>query len=380
LESSAYAVSDESGMTFCGFLLFFDPPKADAAQTISDLTRLGVSLRIITGDNALVARHTAAAVGLKTDDCIMTGAELSKFDDAALPGAIEGITLFAEMDPSQKERIIFALKHNNHVVGYMGDGINDAPALHAADVSISVNTAVDVAKESADFVLLEKSLDVLKSGIELGRAAFTNTLKYIYITTSANFGNMFSMAGASLFMPFLPLLPKQILLINFMTDFPAMAISSDAVDPESVAAPRRWDIKRLRNFMLTFGLISSAFDYITFAVLLLGFKAQQELFQSGWFVLSILTELMLLLVMRTQKPFYRSKPSRVLLCSTIGIAAFTLLLPYLPLRSFLSISAIPLWMLLALIGVAVLYIAATEVAKRFFFRSGQPAVKKASRA
>lgn len=380
LESSAYAVSDESGMTFCGFLLFFDPPKADAAQTISDLARLGVSLRIITGDNALVARHTAAAVGLKTDDCVMTGAELSKFDDAALPDAIEGITLFAEMDPSQKERIILALKHNNHVVGYMGDGINDAPALHAADVSISVNTAVDVAKESADFVLLEKSLDVLKSGIELGRAAFTNTLKYIYITTSANFGNMFSMAGASLFMPFLPLLPKQILLINFMTDFPAMAISSDAVDPESVAAPRRWDIKRLRNFMLTFGLISSAFDYITFAVLLLGFKAQQELFQSGWFVLSILTELMLLLVMRTQKPFYKSKPSGVLLCSTIGIAAFTLLLPYLGLGAFLNISAIPLWILLTLIGVAVLYILATEVAKHFFFRSGRPAVKNASRA
>ena len=380
LESSAYAVSDESGMTFCGFLLFFDPPKADAAQTISDLARLGVSLRIITGDNALVARHTAAAVGLKTDDCIMTGAEIAKLDDAALPDAIEGVTLFAEMDPSQKERIILALKRNNHVVGYMGDGINDAPALHAADVSISVNTAVDVAKESADFVLLEKSLDVLKSGIELGRAAFTNTLKYIYITTSANFGNMFSMAGASLFMPFLPLLPKQILLINFMTDFPAMAISGDAVDAENVAAPRRWDIKRLRNFMLTFGLISSAFDYITFAVLLIGFKAQQELFQSGWFVLSILTELMLLLVMRTQKPFFKSKPSGVLLYSTVGIAAVTLLLPYLGLRSFLNITAIPPRILLALIGIAVLYILITEVAKHFFFRSSQPAVKKASRA
>ena len=371
LESSAYAVSDESDMTFCGFLLFFDPPKADAAQTISDLARLGVQLRIITGDNALVAQHTAAAVGLKADS-VMTGAELAMFDDAALPGAIERVSLFAEMDPSQKERIILALKRNNHVVGYMGDGINDAPALHAADVSISVNTAVDVAKESADFVLLEKSLDVLKSGIELGRAAFNNTLKYIYITTSANFGNMFSMAGASLFMPFLPLLPKQILLINFMTDFPAMAISSDAVDPESTAAPRRWDIKRLRNFMLTFGFISSAFDYITFGVLLLGFKAQQELFQSGWFVLSILTELMLLLVMRTQKPFFQSKPSGLLLYSTVGVAAFTLLLPYLPLSSFLSISAIPPWVLLALIGIAVLYILVTEIAKHFFFHPRKP--------
>ena len=251
-DPKAYIVSDEAEMSLIGFLLFFDPPKADASQTIADLAQLGVQLRIITGDNALVAKHTGCAVGLCVDH-VLTGSELLKMDDATAQTAIEAATLYAEMDPSQKERIILALKKNRHVVGYMGDGINDAPALHAADVSISVNTAVDVAKEAADFVLLEKSLDVLKRGIELGRAAFTNTLKYIYITTSANFGNMFSMAGASLFMSFLPLLPKQILLINFMTDFPAMTIASDAVDTQAVAAPRRWDIKRLRNFMLVFG-------------------------------------------------------------------------------------------------------------------------------
>lgn len=373
-DPKAYAVSDESEMSFLGFLLFFDPPKADAAQTIADLKNMGVQLRIITGDNALVAKHTGCAVGLCTDD-ILTGAELQTMDETAAQKAIEKATLYAEMDPSQKERIILALKKNKHVVGYMGDGINDAPALHAADVSISVNTAVDIAKEAADFVLLEKSLSVLKRGIELGRAAFTNTLKYIYITTSANFGNMFSMAGASLFMSFLPLLPKQILLINFLTDFPAMTIASDSVDTEAVAAPRRWDIKRLRNFMLIFGLISSAFDYMTFAVLLLWFKSGEELFHSGWFVLSILTELMLLLVMRTQKPFFKSKPAPSLLISTLGVAALTLILPYLPVANILSISPIPPLILLALIGIAVLYIIATEVAKHFFFR-----VKKDKRA
>jgi len=369
-----YAVSDESELSFLGFLLFFDPPKADAAQTIADLKNMGVQLRIITGDNTLVAKHTGCAVGLCVDN-ILTGAELQSMDDATAQKAIEAAWLYAEMDPGQKERIILALKKNQHVVGYMGDGINDAPALHAADVSISVNTAVDIAKEAADFVLMEKSLSVLKRGIELGRAAFTNTLKYIYITTSANFGNMFSMAGASLFMSFLPLLPKQILLINFMTDFPAMTIASDAVDPEAVAAPRRWDIKRLRNFMLIFGLISSAFDYITFGVLLLWFKSGEELFHSGWFVLSILTELMLLLVMRTQKPFFKSKPAPALLISTIGVAALTLLLPYLPVANILSISPIPPLILLALIGVAILYIITTEIAKHFFFR-----VKKEKRA
>ena len=367
-DPKAYAVSDESEMTFLGFLLFFDPPKADAAQTIADLKNMGVQLRIITGDNALVAKHTGCAVGLCTDD-ILTGAELQSMDEATAQKAIEAATLYAEMDPSQKERIILALKKNQHVVGYMGDGINDAPALHAADVSISVNTAVDIAKEAADFVLLEKSLSVLKRGIELGRAAFTNTLKYIYITTSANFGNMFSMAGASLFMPFLPLLPKQILLINFLTDFPAMTIASDAVDPEAAAQPRRWDIKRLRDFMLIFGFISSAFDYITFGVLLLWLKSGEVLFHSGWFVLSILTELMLLLVMRTQKPFFKSKPAPALLLSTLGVAALTLLLPYLPVvANILSIAPIPPMILLAMIGIAVLYIITTETAKHFFFK------------
>ncbi len=362
-----YPIVDEQAMIFVGFLLFYDPPKADVIQTIADLGKLGVQLRIITGDNKLVAMHTANTVGLEVRNPL-TGAELMKLNDEALWNVIETTNLFTEVDPNQKERIILALKKKNHVVGYMGDGINDAPALHAADVSISVNTAVDVAKEAADFVLLEKSLDVLKRGIELGRVTFANTLKYIYITTSANFGNMFSMAGASLFMPFLPLLPKQILLINFITDFPALTLASDSVDPEMVSQPHRWNIKFIRNFMFTFGLISSAFDYMTFAVLLVGFRAQEEAFQSGWFILSILTELMVLLVMRTQKPFFKSKPAPTLLYSSIGVAAITLILPYLPMKNILNIAPIPPAILFSLLGVAVAYIISTEIAKRVFYR------------
>lgn len=349
-----------------GFLLFFDPPKEDVLQTIAELGRLGVQLRIITGDNKLVALHIAKAVGLKVTN-VLTGAEIMKLNDDVLSNKIEAANLFAEVDPNQKERIILALKKKNHVVGYMGDGINDAPALHASDVGISVNTAVDAAKESADFVLREKSLAVLKRGIELGRTTFDNTLKYIYITTSANFGNMFSMAGASLFMPFLPLLPKQILLINFMTDFPAMTIASDRVDTEVMEKPRRWDIRAIRNFMFTFGFISSAFDYLTFAVLLIGFKADQELFQSGWFILSIITELLVLLVMRTHKPFFNSKPAPLLLFATIGVGIMTLILPYLPLQKILNIAPIPPLILLTLFGVAFLYIFTIEIVKHYFY-------------
>jgi P-type Mg2+ transporter len=375
-----YPIADEQAMVFMGFLLFYDPPKADAGQTIADLENLGIQLRIITGDNQLVALHTANQVGLKVRSPL-TGAKLMDLSDEALWNVIETTNLFTEVDPNQKERIILALKKKNHVVGYMGDGINDAPALHAADVSISVNSAVDIAKEAADFVLLVKSLDVLKRGIELGRVTFANTIKYINITTSANFGNMFSMAGASLFMPFLPLLPKQILLINFITDFPALTLAGDSVDPEMESRPHRWNIKSIRNFMFTFGLISSVFDYLTFAVLLIGFHLQEEAFQSGWFVLSILTELMVLLVMRTQKPFFKSKPAPVLFYSSISVAVFTLLLPYLPVHDILNIAPIPPAILLSLLGIAALYIITTEIAKHYFFRGlSQPGSAAASRS
>lgn len=364
-----YGAEDESEMTFEGFLLFMDPPKQDVAQIIEELAVLGVQLRIITGDNKLVAIHTANAVGLSVER-VMTGSELSRLSDEAFWNAARSTTIFAEVDPNQKERIILALKKSNHVVGYMGDGINDASALHAADVGISVNTAADVAKEASDFVLLEHSLHVLKRGIELGRMTFANTMKYIFVTTSANFGNMFSMAGASLFMPFLPLLPKQVLLINFITDFPAMTIANDVVDKEITDRPRTWNIALIRRFMFTFGLISSAFDYITFAVLLLWFRTGEGMFRSGWFMLSVITELFVLLLMRTQKPFFRSRPAPVMLLSTVGVGIFTLLLPYLPFRGLFEIDPLPAGMMAALLCIVVLYIAVTEVAKHLFYRSG----------
>lgn len=363
----SYAVDDENNMVFMGFLLLFDHPKADASKTIADLERSGVSLRIITGDNKLIAMHTAEKVGLKSSG-VLTGAEINKLSDEALWSKIETTTLFAEVDPNQKERIILALKKKRHIVGYMGDGINDVPALHAADVSISVDNAVDVAKESADFVLIEKNLEVLNRGIKLGRGTFVNTLKYILVTTSANFGNMFSMAGASIFLPFLPLLPKQILLINFLTDFPAITIASDAVDEETLQKPQSWDIKFIRDFMFVFGFISSAFDYFTFAVLLLVFKVQQEVFQSSWFTISILTELFILMVMRTKKPFYKSKPAPVMLYSTIIIGILTLIMPYLPMHQFLNIYPIDLRILASLLVLVVLYIITTEIAKHYFYK------------
>jgi Mg2+-importing ATPase len=314
--------------------------------------------------------HTAAAVGMQVTG-VLTGSELNNLRDEALWQAAEKTNLFAEVDPNQKERIILAVQKTGHVVGYMGDGINDAPALHTADVGISVDTAVDVAKEAADFVLLEHDLGVLRRGVELGRSTFANTLKYVFVTTSANFGNMFSMAGASLFLPFLPMLPLQILLTNFLTDFPAMAIAGDSVDREMVERPRRWNIRFIRDFMVTFGAVSSVFDYLTFGVLLWVVKASQDQFRTGWFLESVLTELLIMLVIRTRKPFFRSKPGRYLLIGTAMIAIVTLMLPYAPLNKLLGFTPVSPSLLGILGGITVLYIAATEVAKRGFYRRVQ---------
>ncbi len=289
--------------------------------------------------------------------------------DEALWNAVETTDLFAEVDPNQKERIITAVQKRGHVVGYMGDGINDAPSLHSADVGISVDSAVDVAKEAADFVLLKHDLDVLRQGILLGRTTFANTIKYVFVTTSANFGNMFSMAGASLFIPFLPLLPFQVLLTNFLTDFPALTIASDNVDREMVDRPHRWDIKFIRRFMITFGLVSSAFDYLTFGLLLLVFQVSQDVFRSGWFIESVMTELLIMLVIRTQRPFFQSKPGKGLFYSTLAVLIITLALPFIPgLNTLLGFAPIPAGLMLALIGITAIYILMNEIAKRIFYR------------
>lgn len=362
-----YRRDEEQGMVFAGFLLFFDPPEAGVNDTLLAFKKLGVQLKIITGDNQYVARHVAEMVGIDVQR-IITGAELEDMKDEALWHLAPDVALFAEVDPNQKERIITALQKTGHVVGYLGDGINDAPALHAADVGISVDKAADVAKEAADLVLLEHDLAVLRQGIEEGRHTFANTLKYIYITTSANFGNMISMAIASLFLPFLPLLAKQILLNNFLSDIPAIGIAGDNVDRDWERTPHRWDIQLIRNFMIVFGLVSVAFDLLTFGVLLYFAGEVEEIFRTGWFVESLLTELMILLVMRSYKPFYRSRPGKFLIGSILCVAVVALALPYLAVGALFDFVPLPWPVLGAILAITGLYVWVSEVVKRIFFR------------
>ena len=295
------------------------------------------------------------------------GADLRDLSDGALLRRVADVDVFAEIEPNQKERIILALKKAGNVVGYMGDGINDASALHAADVGISVESAVDVAKEAADIVLLEKDLGVLVQGVREGRTTFANTLKYVFMATSANFGNMFSMAGVSLFLPFLPLLPKQILLTNLMTDFPEMTIATDRVDAEMVDHPRRWDIKAIRKFMITFGLVSSLFDYLTFSVLLLILHATQDQFRTGWFLESVISASLIVLVIRSRKPFFKSRPGKYLLMATLLIVVMTLILPFTPLGGIFGFRPLPISFLLLIAIVVVCYIISAELMKTVFY-------------
>ena len=364
---TSYGRDDESGLVFAGFLTFLDRPKAGVGDTLVELGQLGVAVKIITGDSAAVARHVATSVGLHADR-MLTGLQLDELHDDALWHAAEQTVVFAEVDPNQKERIILALKKTGHVVGFLGDGINDAPAMHAADTSLSVESAVDVAREAADFVLLKRDLGVIRQGIEEGRRTFANTLKYILTTTSANLGNMISMAVASLFLPFLPLLAGQILLNNFLSDVPAIGLASDSVDAELVDRPRRWDMRFLGRFMLEFGCLSSLFDFLTFGLLLWVFTAPPELFRTGWFVESLLTELVIALVVRTQRPFWRSRPGNLLLWSSIGVMALTFAIPYLPYASLLGFTPLPAGVVLTLVAIATLYVVGTEVLKAGFYR------------
>jgi Mg2+-importing ATPase len=303
-----------------------------------------------------------------SDTKILSGPDLSQLSDTALLSRVANIDVFAEIEPNQKERIIIALKKAGNVVGYMGDGINDASAIHAADVGISVESAVDVAKDAADIVLLEKDLGVLVEGVREGRATFANTLKYVFMATSANFGNMFSMAGVSLILPFLPLLPKQILLTNLMTDIPEMTIATDSVDKEMIDYPRRWDIKAIRKFMITFGIVSSVFDYLTFGALLLVLNATQIQFRTGWFLESVVSASLIVLVIRSRQPFFKSRPGKYLLMATLSIVVATLILPFTPLAGIFGFSPLPLSFLL-LIGLIILfYIITAEIVKKIFYK------------
>ena len=378
LVAGRYSVADECELDFEGFLLIFDPPEPGVRETLQRLDKLGVQVKIISGDNRLVTRHVAETVGINVEEMI-TGSELLTMKDDELLHRVPNVALFAEVDPSQKERIILALQKTGHVVGFLGDGINDAPALHAADVGISVDQAADVAREAADFVLLRHDLDLLRLGIDEGRHTFANTLKYIFITTSANFGNMISMALASLLLPFLPLLAKQILLNNFLSDIPAIGIAGDHVDREWERTPHHWNLKEVRNFMVVFGLTSSLFDALTFTVLLLYAGEQPAMFRSGWFVESLLSELAIIFVVRTHKPFYRSRPGRLLLVSTLAVMLLTLLLPYSPVGRWFDLVPLPLPLLAAILLITLLYAGTSELVKQRFYAASRRPTRAARR-
>ncbi len=359
----AYRVPDETALTLAGFVAFIDPPLPDAAEVLKQLADDGVRVKILTGDGELVAQHICKQVGLDAGRIIL-GDELDQVTDTALGQLAETGTVFARVSPAQKNRIILALKRRGHVVGYMGDGINDAPSLHNADVGISVSTAVDVAKGAADIILLERSLRVLHAGILEGRKAFGNVMKYLLMGTSSNFGNMFSMAGAALFLPFLPMLPTQILLNNFLYDLAQITIPTDNVDDSYMHKPRKWNIDVIRDFMLVIGPISSIYDFLTFAVMLLVFHAGADLFHTGWFVESLATQTLVLFVIRTAGNPFKSRPSRPLTITTLAIVLIGLLLPFTPLAGLLGFTPLPATYFLFLIAATSTYLLLVEVAKR----------------
>jgi Mg2+-importing ATPase len=366
---------DENELELAGFLTFFDPPKPDAAEALARLKALEVEVKVITGDNDRVAAKVCADLGLDVRGAL-TGSELDQLDDEELAAALPQTTIFARVTPEQKSRVINAQRRLGSTVGFLGDGVNDAVALHDADVGISVETATDVAKDAADIVLLAKDLDILADGVAEGRRIFANTIKYVLMGTSSNFGNMFSAGAASLFLDFLPMLPTQILLNNLLYDVSEMTIPTDNVDEEQLRRPAHWDTKLIRRFMIFFGPISSLFDFATFAILLWVFDADATLFRSGWFVESLATQSLAIFAIRTRRvPFFRSRPSRPLLVSTLVCVAVGILLPFSPLADTLGFTALPPGLLAALAVMIPLYLLLLELGKRRFYRietAGRP--------
>ncbi|MGV9665261.1 magnesium-translocating P-type ATPase [Nocardia niigatensis] len=368
--------SDETGLRLAGFLVFLDPPKTSAREAISRLAGLGIAVKVITGDHPTVAARVCEQLGLPAGDTV-SGADLDRLSDAELTGKLSTTTVFARIDPEQKARIVRAQRSLGVDVAFLGDGVNDALALHAADVGISVDAATDVAKDAADVVLLEKDLQVLADGVTQGRRVFANTMKYVLMGTSSNFGNMFSAAGASAFLPFLPMLPSQILLNNLLYDSSQLAIPTDTVDEEQLARPSRWDIGLIQRFMLVFGPISSVFDFATFGIMLWVFHAGEALFHTAWFVESLATQTLVLFVIRTRRtPFFRSHPSVALVTAALAAVGIGALLPVTPLAATLGFQPLPGAFFVALLAMIVVYLVLAETAKRWFFRTA-PAVPAA---
>ncbi len=368
LERRAYTKEEETGMTFLGFLIFLDPPKPTAGEAIKDLSTLGIEVKILTGDSDILTRKICSDIGLPIRG-MLVGTEIEAMNDVELMQHAKDTTIFARINPEQKERIILALKRMGFVVGYLGDGINDAPALRAADVSISVNNAVDVAKETAEIILLKKSLHVLRDGIIEGRKTFHNTMKYILMGLSSNFGNMLSMTAASLFIPFLPMLPAQILLNNFLYDTSQVTLPTDAVDTHDVQIPPKWDLPFLKKFMLVFGLMSSLFDFITFGLLFFVFKLSENQFQTGWFIESLATQVFVIYIIRTKKvPFFQSSPSKYLFATTAAAVAIGWVIPFTPLGRYFTFGTLPIPILLAVMLTVFVYLLSVEFAKRIFYK------------
>ncbi|MBA8829013.1 magnesium-translocating P-type ATPase [Alpinimonas psychrophila] len=366
---------DEAGLTLQGILVFHDPPKLSAKKSLARLAALGVTVKIATGDNHLVAEKVFADLGLTATGTLL-GRDIDALDDDALTAAAEESNIFARVSPEQKARIIRLLRKDGRAVGFLGDGVNDALALHAADVGISVHTAVDVAKDAADVVLLDKDLDVLATGVNEGRRIFANTMKYVLMGTSGDFGNMFSAAIGSVVLNFLPMLPGQILLNDLLYDSSQLAIPGDNVDPEQLHRPSHWNIQFIRRFMFAFGPLSSIFDFATFALMLFVFHAGESEFQAGWFMESLATETLIIFAVRTRRvPFFKSRPSAGLTAAVFGIVAIGCYLPYSPLAGVLGFSPVPAPFFLALVGMTVLYLLIVETLKKRFFRRKIPVVQ-----
>ena len=360
-------VNDETELTFAGYAAFLDPPKDSAAQALANLTASGIAVKVVTGDNERVTQHIFRQLGI-TVHGVLTGNEIAALDEPALGARAESVNLFCRVNPAQKNRVIMALKSRGHVVGYLGDGINDAPSLHSADVGLSVDSAADVAKEAADMIMLEHDLNVLYDGVREGRRTFGNIMKYIMMGTSSNFGNMFSMAGASLFLPFLPMLPTQILLNNMLYDVSEIPIPLDRVDEDEIRTPRHWDMKFVRNFMLVVGPVSSLFDFLTFYILLAVLHADQSLFQTGWFVESLATQVLVIFVIRTRGNPLKSAPHPLLLVTSLAVVAAAACLPFTPLGTYFGFVPPPAIFYYILTGMAVAYLVLVEVVKIAFYR------------
>ncbi|MBB4200324.1 magnesium-translocating P-type ATPase [Rhodoblastus sphagnicola] len=367
-DDQSIAVADESNLVFVGFAVFLDPPKASAGATIQALATAGVSVKVLTGDNELVARHVFKEIGVAVTG-VLTGDDLTHLSEEALIAQVSRVNLFCRVNPQQKLRILMALKRLGHVVGYMGDGINDAPALHAADVGISVDGAADVARAAADLILLEHDLSVVREAVVGGRETVQNVSKYVLMGSSSNFGNMFSMAGAALFLPFLPMLPIQILLNNLLYDVSEIAIPFDGVDPEAVALPVKWDITFIERFMLVFGPVSSVFDFLTFYALVALFGAGAPLFQTGWFIESMTTQVLVVFAIRTRRAFFRSKPNGFLVAMALGVVAVAIALPLSPIGQWFGFVAPPPLFFAYLVGATLAYLALVEIVKIFFYRA-----------